>query len=151
MKNVLTVAFTALLVVVVMQPGGATNAAPLASHVTAGTVKVTITYKGKGTVDTSHKLWVWLFDTPNIGAGSMPIAQVALDKNGTDAVFDDVAGDKVYVAVAFDEQGAMMGDAPPPTGTPIGVLTGSDGAPSALTPGGKAASVLTFDDSFRMP
>ena len=72
-----------------MQPGGALNAAPLATHVTAGTVKVTVTYKGKGKVDTSHKLWVWLFDTPNIGPGAMPIAQVALDKNGADAVFDE--------------------------------------------------------------
>jgi hypothetical protein len=151
MKNVLTVAFTALVVAVVMQPGGAMNAAPFASHITAGTVKVTVTYKGKGTVDTSHKLWVWLFDSPNIGPGSVPIGQVALDNNGTDAVFDGVAGDKVYVAVAFDEQGSMTGDGPPPTGTPIGVLAGADGAPSGVTPGGKAASVLIFDDSFRMP
>jgi hypothetical protein len=33
---------------------------------------------------------VWLFDTPNIGPGSMPIDQIALDKNGADAVFDNV-------------------------------------------------------------
>ena len=83
-----------------------------------------MTYKGKGTVDSSHKLWVYLFDSPNIGAGTMPIGQLALEKNGTDAVFDSVAGDKVYVAVAFDESGAMMGDGPPPTGSPIGILMG---------------------------
>ena len=53
---------------------------------------------------------MWLFDTPNIGAGSMPIAQLSLDKNSTEAVFDSVAGDKVYIAVAFDESGAMTGD-----------------------------------------
>jgi hypothetical protein len=130
---------------------GALNAAPIATSVTAGTVKVTVTYKGKGKVDTSHKLWVWLFDTPNIGAGSMPIDQVSLDANGTDAVFQNVAGDKVYVAVAFDEQGGMMGDGPPPTGSPIGVLIGADGVPRAVTPGGKDAVVLTFDDTQRMP
>ena len=151
MKNVLTVAFAVLLAATVAQPGGALNAAPIAAHVTAGTVKVTVTYKGKGKVDTSHKLWVWLFDSPNIGAGSMPIGQVSLDANGADAVFDNIAGDKVYVAVAFDEQGAMMGDAPPPSGTPIGVLMGSDGAPRGVTPGGKDAVALTFDDTQRMP
>ena len=151
MKNVLTVAFTALLAATVAQPGGALNAAPIATHVTAGTVKVTVTYKGKGKVDTSHKLWVWLFDTPNIGAGSMPIDQIALDANGSDAVFENVAGDKVYIAVAFDEHGAMMGDAPPPSGSPIGVLIGSDGVPRAVTPGSKDAVVLTFDDTQRMP
>ena len=45
----------------------------------------------------------------------------------------------------------MTGDAPPPTGTPIGILVGNDGAPSAVTPGDKDAVVLTFDDSIRMP
>ena len=118
---------------------------------TAGTVKVTVTYKGKGQVDSSHKLWVWLFDTPNIGPGAMPIGQIALDANGADAVFENVAGDKVYVAVAFDEKGAMMGDAPPPTGSPIGILMSPEGAPRGVTPGDKAGATLTFDDSLRMP
>jgi hypothetical protein len=151
MKNVLSVALTVLLTATAASHGGDLNAAPLASHVTAGTVKVTINYKGKGTVDTTHKLWVWLFDSPNIGAGSVPIAQIALDKNGADAVFDGVAGDVVYIAVAFDEQGVMGGDGPPPTGSPIGVLAGAGGAPSGVKPGDKAPIVLTFDDSFRMP
>jgi hypothetical protein len=151
MKNVLTVALTALLAAVVLQPGGALSAAPFATHVTAGTVKVTVTYKGKGKVDASHKLWVYLFDNPNIGPGAMPIGQVSLDTNGVDAVFDNVAGDKVYIAVAFDENGSMMGDAPPPTGSPVSLLVGPDGTPNAVTPGAKSAAVLTFDDSFRMP
>ena len=151
MKNVLSLTLAALLAATLAQPTVVLNAAPLADHITAGTVTVTVTYKGKGTVDTSHKLWVWLFDTPNIGAGSMPIGQVAIEKNGTNAVFENIAGDKVYVAVAFDEQGAMTGDAPPPSGTPIGVLVGADGMPSSVTPGGKAAVVLTFDDTNRMP
>jgi hypothetical protein len=150
MKRVLTIAVVVLLTAAA-QPQIALNAAPLGASVTAGTVKVTIHYKGKGKVDGSHKLWVWLFDSPNIGAGSMPIGQIALDKNDTDAVFDGLAAGKVYVAVAFDETGAMMGDAPPPTGTPIGILMGSDGAPSAVTPDGTAPVALTFDDSLRMP
>jgi hypothetical protein len=150
MKNVLSLMLAALLAAAAPL-NGALEAAPLTDHVTVNTVTVTVTYKGKGTVDASHKLWVWLFDSPNIGAGSMPIGQVAIDKNGADAVFDNVAGDKVYVAVAFDEQGAMTGDAPPPSGTPIGVLIGADGAPSGVAPGGKSAVRLTFDDSQRMP
>ena len=81
----------ALLGHILPQPDASLNAAPVAQHVTAGTVKVTVHYKGKGKVDASHKFWVWLFDTPNIGAGSMPIDQIALDKNGADAVFDGVA------------------------------------------------------------
>src|SRR6478735_3396732 len=130
MKNVLTMALVALLAAAA-QPNASLNAAPLAEAIAAGTVKVTVHYKGKGKVDGSHKLWVWVFDSPNIGAGSMPIGQVALDKNDTDAVFDGLAAGTVYIAAAFDETGAMMGDAPPPTGTPIGILMGSDAMPSA--------------------
>jgi hypothetical protein len=151
MKNVITVGFIVLLGAVVAPPDGTVHAAPIAAHVSAGTVKVTVTYKGKGQVDTSHKLWVWLFDTPNIGPGSMPIGQVSLDTNGADAVFENVAGDRVYVAVAFDEHGGMTGDGPPPTGTPIGILMGADGVPSGVPPGDKAAVALNFDDTIRMP
>ena len=150
MKNVITLTLAALLAAAIAPSSSTLNAAPLDAHITAGTVKVTVTYKGKGTVDASHKLWVWLFDTPNIGAGSIPIAQVSLDKNGIDAVFDNVVGDTVYVAAAFDQQGAMMGDGPPPTGTPIGILAGKEGAPSPVTPD-KGVTTLTFDDTIRMP
>jgi hypothetical protein len=150
MKKVLTLVVAALLVNLA-QPAGSLNAAPLGATTAAGTVKVTIHYTGKGKVDASHKLWVWVFDTPNIGAGSMPLDQIALDKNDLDAVFEGVAADKVWIAAAYDESGGMMGDAPPPAGTPIGILSGKDGAPLAVISGAKDAAVLTFDDSQRMP
>ena len=149
MKKVLA-SVVVILLAGLTPAAGVLHARPAAT-VSAGAVKITVTYKGKGTVDASHKLWVWLFDTPNIGVGSMPIDQIALDKNGTDAVFENVAGDKVYVAVAFDEKGAMMGDGPPPTGSPIGILMGPDGTPNGITPGGKTPVALTFDDTIRMP
>ena len=116
-----------------------------------GTVKITVKYAGKGTVDGSHRVWVWLFSSPEIGPGSMPIAQTSIDQNGTVAMFDNVAAERVWVAVAFDEQGVMAGDGPPPSGTPIGLYVGSDGAPRAVTPGDTADATLVFDDSMRMP
>jgi hypothetical protein len=140
-----------LAAAVVVLLAGVTPPGVTAHASSAGAVKVTIHYTGKGKVDASHKLWVFLFDTPNIGPGSIPIDQVALDKNDIDAVFEGVAPEKVYVAAAFDETGAMIGDAPPPTGTPIGILAGADRAPSGVPSGAKDAVVLTFDDSQRMP
>jgi hypothetical protein len=128
------------------------SAAPLAARADeAATVKVTIKYTGKGTVDSSHRVWVWLFTSPDIGPGSMPIAQTSIDKNGTAAIFEAVDGERVWIAVAFDEQGVMTGDGPPPAGTPIGLYVGSDGAPRAVTPGDTADATLVFDDSLRMP
>jgi hypothetical protein len=117
----------------------------------SGTVKITVKYAGKGTVDGSHRVWVWLFSSPDIGPGSMPIGQTSIDKNGTAAIFENVAEERVWIAVAFDEQGVMAGDGPPPTGTPIGVYVGSDGAPRPVTPGDTADATLVFDDSIRMP
>lgn len=145
MKHVLIAVVAALLVATI----GSLQADPVDAQ--AGTVKITISYTGKGKVDATHKLWVWLFDSPNIGPASQPVAQLSLDTNGADAVFDAVAGDKIYVAVAFDEQGVMQGDAPPPPGTPIGILAGPEGAPMPVAPGAKGVARLTFDDTNRMP
>jgi hypothetical protein len=150
MKHALSVVL-AVVLTAALSPAGRLNAAPTDLAVIAGTVKVTVNYKGKGKVDPAHKLWVYLFDSPNIGAGSIPIGQLALEKNGADAVFEDIAGEQVYVAVAFDEHGTMMGDGPPPTGSPIGILSGANGAPSPVTPGAKTGAVLNFDDTVRMP
>ena len=126
-------------------------AASAGARVAAGTVKVTITYKGKGTVDGSHRVWVWLFTSPDIGPQAMPIAETWIDKNGGEAIFEGVAAERVWIAAAYDEHGTMSGNAPPPPGTPVGVYVGSDGAPRGVVPGDSTAAVLTFDDSFRMP
>ena len=144
MKKVLTVIVAVALLGT--QPAGLLASGDQAQ---GGTVKVTVTYTGKGSVDATHKLWVWLFDTPNIGAGSQPIDQIAIEKNGGDAVFQVPAG-PVYVAVAFDEKGSMDGQGPPPPGTPISILADAKGAPRGVTPGDKAAVTLTFNDSRRM-
>jgi hypothetical protein len=150
MKEILTVVIAAICISAT-SPLGASSNVSSGTRLTAGTVKVTVNYKGKGTVDATHKLWVWIFDTPNIGAGTMPIDQIALDANGTDAVFNNVAPAQVWIAVAFDESGLMTGNEPPPTGSPISVYMAAGAGPSPVTPGDNAVVSLTFDDSMRMP
>jgi hypothetical protein len=150
MKHALTIAVAALLVTFA-PTSPSLSAAPLTGGISAGAVKVTVHYKGKGKVDASHKLWVFLFDTPNIGPGSMPIDMLSLENNDSDAVFAAVSPDKVWVAVAYDETGGMTGDAPPPSGTPITIFSAAGGAPMAVISGAKDAAVVTFDDSQRMP
>src|SRR5262245_61243821 len=103
----------------------------------AGPVKVTLKYTGSGTVDATHKLWVWLFDTPNIGEGSIPIAEFSLDTNGGTATFESVGTEQVWVAVAYDVHGNFTGSAPPPPGSPV-ALYSENGKPSAVSPGIKA-------------
>ena len=133
-------------------PASAENrgALSLVAPAQAAAVKVAVTYKGKGTVDAKHRIWVWLFDTPNIGPGSMPIAELSIDANGGVAVFDGVSAKQVWIAAAYDESGTMSGDAPPPSGSPIGIFSGTDGAPKSVAPG-ESSVRMTFDDSQRMP
>lgn len=150
MRQIVPIAF--VVMIAATAPHVSTVLAAAASaRVAAGTVKVTLNYKGKGTVDGSHRVWVWLFNTPDIGPNAMPIAELSVDSNGGTVTFEGVSAERVWIAAAFDEQGAMSGQGPPPSGTPVGVYAGADGAPMGVVPDDKTPAVLTFDDSFRMP
>lgn len=114
-------------------------------------VEVTVKYTGKGEVNSNHRLWVWLFDTPEIGPGSMPIAEESVAKNGSVVSFPDVAAKQVWIAVAYDEKGGFMGQAPPPAGSPVAMhMDVSTGNMLAVVPGPQGAVTITFDDQFRM-
>jgi hypothetical protein len=149
MKNIVALAVAAVVMAGAAGDTTRLQAAP-ARHSLAGKVAVTVNYKGKGTVDASHQVWVWLFDTPEIGPGSMPIAEASVAKNGVAVTFD-VGNDRVWIAVAYDEKGVMSGNSPPAPGSPIGIYASSTGAPEAVTPGANGAVVVAFDDSIRMP
>ena len=83
-------------------------------------LKVTVKYTGKGDVDTSHRLSVWLFDSPDIGPGAIPVAELSLEENGSGATFRGLSAQKLWIAVAYDEKGGFSGSAPPPSGSPPG-------------------------------
>lgn len=120
----------------------------------AGKLKVQVEYKGKGTVDATHQVWIWLFDTPNISAESNPIATGVLKENKTEYKFAGLPND-VYIAVAYDEKGGYDGmSGPPPQGTPILVKgSGALGSPatSVATGADDAKVEIAFDDTIRMP
>jgi len=116
----------------------------------AGEVNVTVNYTGKGEVDSTHRLWIWLFDSPNIGPGAQPISEMSLSKNGDLATFKAVSAPQVWIAVAYDEKGGFAGSAPPPTGSPVTIYGTEPGALTAVVPGDKAAVTVTFNDAFRM-
>ena len=117
-----------------------------------GELNLTITYKGKGDVDDTHEIFVWVFDNPNIGAGSQPIASGVVKKNGGDVRFADLAVTPVYIAVAYDEKGDYDGtQGPPPPGTPVAVYsTDGQGTPAPIEVKETAQVSMTFDDSQRM-
>ena len=127
MRN--SIAALAMAALIASGVSGATtrvHAAPV-EHVAAGSVSVTVNYTGHGTVDGSHRVWIWLFDSPDIGPGSIPIAEMSVEKNGAAAIFE-VATERVWIAVAYDEKGVMTGNAPPASGSPIGIYASTTGA-----------------------
>lgn len=115
-------------------------------------VSVAAAYTGKGAVDATHEIWVFLFATPNIGQGVRPLAVHTVKKSGDAVTFRNVTQDPVYVAVAYDEKGDYDGNtAPPPSGAPIAYYT-VDGKRVAapVKTAGSAKVKLTFSDALRM-
>ena len=118
---------------------------------TSESVKVTVNYKGPGDVDQTHRLWIWLFDTPDIGPGAIPVAELSLAQNGGAVTFSDVSAPKVWIAAAYDQRGGFTGQAPPPSGSPITVYAAGSASPAPVTPGAPAEVSFIFNDSLRMP
>src|SRR5258708_15852621 len=84
-----------------------------------GQLKVTVEYKGPGTVDKTHQIFVWVFDTPDINANSVPLASDVITTSGGPASFSGLP-QTVYLAAAFN-QTVTYDDTPgpPPTGPPV--------------------------------
>ena len=119
-----------------------------ALHATSD-LTVTATYMGKGKVDETHEILVFLFDHPNPTADSEPLAVSAVTRSGGATTFTNVAADTVYVVLVYDEKANYDGrSGPPPQGHPIGIYSKAGKAvPVKLAPGTKVSA--TFDDSRR--
>jgi hypothetical protein len=118
-----------------------------------GKLAITVQYTGKGTVDATHRIWIWLFDTPNISPDVMPVGFASLSENGATTKLTGLPKE-VYMAMAYDEKGGYDGSMGPPVqGTPIaihGMTPAGTGSP-VKTGGDDAVLKMTFDDSVRMP
>jgi hypothetical protein len=140
---------TSVLVTALIAPS---SAAVLPAQMKGSDVSVTVAYTGKGAVDATHAIWVFLFDTPNIAAGARPIIAQAVTKSGGATVFKGITQDPVYVAVAYDDKGGYDGNAgPPPAGTPIAFYSvDGKGTTAPVKTAGGAKIKLTFSDARRM-
>jgi hypothetical protein len=107
---------------------------------------ITVTYKGKGTVDAAHDLIVFAFADPNVNASSRPIGTQYIQKNGGTATFSGLT-DPVYFFVVYDHAGNYDGrSGPPAAGTPMAMYSaGPKKEPAAVKAGAKVK--MTFDDS----
>lgn len=130
----------------------ASGSARAGQEAASGKLSVVLNYTGGGTVDQNHRIWIWLFDTPNISTDSEPIATGVVSSNGGAYKFVGLPK-TVYIAAAYDEKGGYDGTSgPPPPGTPYTIYGGGSGAATAVPTGGDDASVtVSFDDTLRIP
>jgi hypothetical protein len=138
--------FSAALALVV---GSTSHAAVIPVGLQGGDVTVTVTYTGKGKVDDTHDILVFLFDHPDPTANSKPIAREVINKSGGTATFKAVQGDAIYITAVYDEKGDYDGlSGPPPPGTPVATY-GKAGKAIAVKPAKGTKIKMSFDDSRR--
>ncbi len=122
------------------------------------TLKVTVSYEGKGKVDKAHGIYLFLFNTPDFvqnAGGVMPIAFQSVFSNGDTVTFSGLAAENVYLTAAYDEGGTYnIAAGPPPSGSPVALYKPGDPQPPTAIKleEGKAAEIkFSFDESIRMP
>lgn len=118
------------------------------------TLNVKLSYTGEGTVDEKHKIYVFLFDSPDFASGSVaPIVTGSAAAKKMDVKFEQVQASPVYVVVVFDPKGEYEAMSAPPSGSSISVYSKSGGAPEPVKlEDGKPVDIdLAFDDSNKMP
>jgi hypothetical protein len=118
-------------------------------------LQVKLNYTGAGKVDDAHKIFVFLFDSPDFMQGNvMPIASQAATAKDQTISFSDLSAATVYIVAAFDPKGEYDGmSGPPPSGSSLGLYCKEPGkpAPTALEAGKTARVDLPFDDTAKMP
>ena len=129
-------------------------AAPAAAQPSAvkRTIQVNATYTGSGTVNASHKIYVALWDAPDMSGGP-PAAVLSLDSKKGTVTFSDVQKVPAYVSVAYDPTGSWDAQSPPPSGSSLGMYSKAPPKPAPIdvAPGKTVKVSVTFNDSVKVP
>jgi hypothetical protein len=117
------------------------------------TLQVQLQYKGTGTVDATHKIYVAIWDSADFGSAPPTDVKSATLKNGV-VTFTNLKKTPAYVSAAYDPTGHWDGaSGPPPTGSSLGMYSKAPPTPDpiAITPGKIAKVTISFDDSIKVP
>jgi hypothetical protein len=119
----------------------------------ARTLKVKLNYTGAGTVDAKHRIFMFLFDTPDFSGGNaMPVAFENASAKDATVTFADVPT-TAYIVAIFDPKGDYDGMSMPPSGAVIAGSMNPGGAPKPIKieEGKTLEMALAFDDTNKMP
>ena len=124
---------------------------------TAGDLEVHVIYKGSGTVDATHKVYIMLWNSDdfvkNPGTGGPPLAVMSLSTRSGVVTFRNIGKSPVYLSMAYSAKGQWNGDSQPPSGTSLSVYGTQPGTPDPIElTGGKITKISAeLDDSYQMP
>ena len=119
------------------------------------TLKVKLHYSGPGTVDEKHRIFVFVFDTPDFvrREDAMPIASDSGSAKDATLTFSDISTSPVYLIAVYDPTGGYEGMSKPPAGCSLGIYSQTPGEPGPVViEAGKTTQVeVAFDDTIKMP
>ncbi len=116
------------------------------------TIQVDIDYTGSGIVNTSHKIYVALWDSSDMSGGP-PAAVLSLNSKKGTVTFSDVQRVPAFVSAAHDPTGNWDAQSPPPSGSSLGMYSKNPPNPQPIdvAPGKTVKVTITFDDSVKVP
>lgn len=121
---------------------------------TARTLTVKVNYTGAGTVDDKHRIFLFVFDSPDFVQGNaMPIGGTSASSKTESVEITGLNASPVYVVASYTPDGSYDGQSgPPPAGSSLGMYSKTPGTPEPVKiEPGKAASIeLAFDDNYKM-
>jgi hypothetical protein len=142
-----------LLTTAILAP--AAQEKPAEKKVATRTLKVKLNYTGSGQVDDKHRIFLFVFDSPDFVQGNvMPIGAASASAKDETVVFSDLTQSPVYVVATYDPAGNYDGQSgPPPSGSSMGMYMKTPGTPEPvkIEPGETVQIEMIFDDSFKMP
>src|SRR5215471_9500360 len=114
------------------------------------TLQVQVRYTGSGTVDATHKIFVALWDSPELGEPTD--VKSTTSKTGV-VTFSNVKKVPAFVSAAFDPTGQWDASGPPPKGASLGMYSKAPPKPDPIeiTSGKVAKVTISFNDATRVP
>lgn len=121
----------------------------------ASKLQVRVNYTGSGMVDSKHKIYVVLWDSPAFVTGeAMPAEMQPSSSNQGTVTFSNITKSTVYISAVYEPKGEWDGQSgPPPDGSSLGLYTKQDPRtpePIEIKPGKTTSIELKFDDTVKM-
>ena len=118
-----------------------------------GSIEVEVDYTGSGKVHAGHKIYVGVFEFPDLESGP-PVGVKSIDaKNGRLTFSNLPSSSRYYVFATHASRSDYDASELPPSGSSLGVYSVEPPkpAPVEVAPGKTTSVKLTFDDSNKIP